>query len=471
MGRTDQRMESLKMWVFACTFLNYAFAHWTRKCYTNVKVQLIEAGVSTYTLAAMDSGFMFTYAGGSFVTGMLGDRFSAVKVIGIGLMGSSAVLAAITFGASSGIVENAAFAPFWFTTVQVLHGFFQATGGPVNTAIMNSWWPKTGRGKIFGFWTMHQYVGDVVAAFAGAAILSSSMNWRYAIMIPCVLNGLWAIVNFTMVPNDPSEVPGLLEEAATTGLTTGSDTKVAKTKDKPITYAEAFAIPNVLMYSFAFGFFKLINYAMFFQLPVILSANFDPATCNLISSLYSFGMMPGGVICGWMSDIYGGRRACVCATMMVILVPLLLLFAFEMDTLPIIPLLVMLCIMGCLVGGPNNIITSAVAADLADLVGSKATGTITGIINGSGSVTAAIGQLMIPVLAAAGERDGVNYRYVWLFLVVCTILGTLFLSPKIKKELAPDLPAGVPADKANLGYSAINTQETKTGIEMTGGQV
>ena len=44
----------------------------------------------------------------------------------------------------------------------------------------------------------------------------------------------------------------------------------------------------------------------------------------MISSLYSFGMMPGGVICGWMSDIYGGRRACVCATMMAILVPLLL---------------------------------------------------------------------------------------------------------------------------------------------------
>jgi len=461
----DKRMESYKMWVFFCTFLNYAFAHWTRKCYTNVKVQLMGAGVSSYTLAAMDSGFMFTYAGGSFVTGMLGDRFSAVKVIGIGLFGSSLVLAAITFGASTDIASSEAFGGFWFTGFQVLHGFFQATGGPVNTAIMNSWWPKTGRGKIFGFWTMHQYVGDIVAAFAGAAILDSALNWRYAIMIPCILNGVWAIINFTMVPNDPSEVEGLVEESAATGLTSGSNTSAPKAKDKPITYAEAFAVPNVLMYSFAFGFFKLINYAMFFQLPVILSANFDPATCNLISSLYSFGMMPGGVICGWMSDIYGGRRACVCATMMIILVPLLLLFAFEMDNLPIVPLLVMLCIMGCLVGGPNNIITSAVAADLADLVGSKATGTITGIINGSGSVTAAIGQLMIPVLASAGARDGVNYRYVWLFLVVCTILGTLFLSPKIQKELSSEPDTPIPT---KAGYSAVAGNETKTGIEMTG---
>lgn len=71
-------------------------------------------------------------------------------------------------------------------------------------------------------------------------------------------------------------------------------------------------------------------------------------------------------MCGWVSDLYGGRRACVIATFMGILVPLLLMFAFYMDTLPISTLLALLCIMGCLVGGPNNIITSAVAADLAD---------------------------------------------------------------------------------------------------------
>jgi hypothetical protein len=42
--------------------------------HTPVKVSLMQAGVSPLTLAAMDSGFMFTYAGGSFVTGQLGDR-------------------------------------------------------------------------------------------------------------------------------------------------------------------------------------------------------------------------------------------------------------------------------------------------------------------------------------------------------------------------------------------------------------
>ena len=78
------------------------------------------------------------------------------------------------------------------------------------------------------------------------------------------------------------------------------------------------------------------------------------------------GMMPGGIVCGWVSDLYGGRRACVIATFMAMLVPLLLVFAFYMDALPMSTLLTLLCVMGCLVGGPNNIITSAVAADLAE---------------------------------------------------------------------------------------------------------
>jgi sugar phosphate permease len=200
---------------------------------------------------------------------------------------------------------------------------------------------------------------------------------------------------------------------------------------------------------------------MFFQLPVILSYHFSPSTSNLISSLYSVGMMPGGIVCGWVSDLYGGRRACVIATFMGCLCPLLFVFAEYMNEIPITILLILLAIMGCLVGGPNNIITSAVAADLADdpsIKGNnKALGTVTGIINGSGSVTAALGQLAIPVLYTMGIKDGVGYRYVWFFLILCTAVGTTLLTPRIVKELAPHreaAPINVQQPSRN-GYQAI----------------
>ena len=40
-----KKMEVGQKWVFLATFINYAMAHWTRKSYTNVKVQLMLAGV------------------------------------------------------------------------------------------------------------------------------------------------------------------------------------------------------------------------------------------------------------------------------------------------------------------------------------------------------------------------------------------------------------------------------------------
>ena len=99
-------------------------------------MQLMRAGVPPLTVAAMDSGFMFTYAGGSFITGQLGDRFSPVGVIAGGLFGSTLCLLLIAFGASTSIIGNVALCGSWFLTCQLLHGAFQATGGPVRYSLL-----------------------------------------------------------------------------------------------------------------------------------------------------------------------------------------------------------------------------------------------------------------------------------------------------------------------------------------------
>ena len=155
-----------------------------------------------------------------------------------------------------------------------------------------------------------------------------------------------------------------------TADTATATSKPAPTKDDApgatIGFVQALLLPNVLNYAVAFGFFKLTNYAMFFWLPYFLSLHFDPQSANVISSLYSVGMMPGGVIVGWVSDLMDGKRACVIAVFMILLIPLLYLFALYSAVMPAPMLLGLLCCMGILVGGPNNIITSAVAADLAD---------------------------------------------------------------------------------------------------------
>jgi OPA family glycerol-3-phosphate transporter-like MFS transporter 1/2 len=119
----------------------------------------------------------------------------------------------------------------------------------------------------------------------------------------------------------------------------------------PISYRAALGIPMVAQYAFAFGFFKLTNYVLFFWLPYFLGKSFDPVTANLIAALYSVGMMPGGIIVGFVSDIFGGRRASVIGTFMCSLIVFLAIFSIYSESLSPGVLLVMLGCMGILVGG------------------------------------------------------------------------------------------------------------------------
>jgi MFS transporter, OPA family, solute carrier family 37 (glycerol-3-phosphate transporter), member 1/2 len=85
---------------------------------------------------------------------------------------------------------------------------------------------------------------------------------------------------------------------------------------------------------------------------------------------------------------------------------------------------------------PNNIITSAVAADLAahpSVRGNnKSLGTVTGLINGTGSITASIGLLAVGPL-----QSTYGWGSVWVYLIGCTATGTLLMSSKIYAELFP----------------------------------
>merc|ERR1712083_404311 len=123
---------------------------------------------------------------------------------------------------------------------------------------------------------------------------------------------------------------------------------------------------------------------------------------------------------------------------MVTLIVFLAVFAKESESgnLGAVPMLFMLACMGILVGGPNNIITSAVAADLASHPSvrgnNKSLGTVTGLINGCGSITASIGLLAVGPL-----QSTYGWSSVWVFLIACTGCGTLLMSTKIYSELFP----------------------------------
>ena len=96
----------------------------------------------------------------------------------------------------------------------------------------------------------------------------------------------------------------------------------------------------------------------------------------------------------------------------------------------------------------NNIITSAVAADLASHPSvrgnNKSLGTVTGLINGCGAITASIGLLAVGPL-----QNAFGWSSVWFYLMGCTATGTALMGTKIRDELFPQ-PEGYSEVEANL---------------------
>jgi len=437
-----KRLKAYQPIAFFVTFGGYFMAHFSRKCYSTVKQQLqVEAGYSSLLLSAMDTMFMGTYAIGNIVSGKLGDTFRPTTILSIGLFGSFLCLMVIVLIIVAD-VENTHehLGNILILGAYFLFGFFQSTGGPVGTAVMGNWFCDKqsikNRGLIFGCWTCHQYMGDITAAICTAYVLKIGMPYWWALLIPAITSLLWAILTLKLIP-DPAEAGIVTAETRLRNEKLKAQGKLlSDSGPPPISYANALKIPMVAQYATAFGFFKLTNYVLFFWLPYFLGRHFDPVTANLIAALYSVGMMPGGIIVGVVSDLFGGRRASVIGVFMTALFVFLGIFSQNSETLSAVPLLVMLAIMGILVGGPNNIITSAVAADLAShpsVKGSnKSLGTVTGLINGIGSITASIGLLAIGPL-----QNSFGWASIWYFLMLCTAIGTLLMSTKIYSELFP----------------------------------
>lgn len=440
-----RRLKAYQWWAFFVTFGGYFMAHFSRKSYSTVKQQFeTEAGYSSFILSEMDTMFMGTYAIGNIISGKLGDTFSPTTVLSIGLFGSGMCLFLMNVSLWFDFVGfSESLGNFFILFVYFLFGFFQSTGGPVGTAVMGNWFCDKDsvkrRGLIFGLWTCHQYCGDITAALCTAYVLNAGYAYWWALFIPAVTNFLWGILTMRLIA-DPVDVGIITDDVRIRMEKNAKKAAMGEEVDDsgpaPITYAGALRIPMVAQYAFAFGFFKLTNYVLFFWLPYFLGKHFDPVTANLIASLYSVGMMPGGVIVGFVSDAFGGRRATVIGVFMSGLIVFLGIFSQNSETLGAGALLVMLGIMGILVGGPNNIITSAVAADLASHPSvkgnNKSLGTVTGLINGCGSITASIGLLAVGPL-----QDNYGWSSVWLFLIGCTASGTLLMSPKIYSELFP----------------------------------
>ncbi|OWK06533.1 SLC37A3 [Cervus elaphus hippelaphus] len=126
---------------------------------------------ATLFLGTLDTIFLFSYAVGLFVSGIVGDRLNLRWVLSFGMCSSALVV--FVFGTLTEwlhFYNKGLYCSLW-----IVNGLLQSTGWPCVVAVMGNWFGKAGRGVVFGLWSACASVGNIL----GACLASSVLQYGY----------------------------------------------------------------------------------------------------------------------------------------------------------------------------------------------------------------------------------------------------------------------------------------------------
>ncbi|KAK7100432.1 hypothetical protein V1264_023392 [Littorina saxatilis] len=208
-----------------------------------------------------------------------------------------------------------------------------------------------------------------------------------------------------------------------------------KPRPKAINFFKALLLPGVIPYSLAYASLKMVNYVFFFWLPFYLSSAYGwpQSKADELSVWYDVGGVLGGTVCGFLGNHFQ-KRALVMGPMLFLGIPMLYVYG----TLPAgshqVVNAAMLVVLGALIGGVSNIISAAISADLGrqDAIrgNMEALSTVAGIIEGTGTLGAALGQVAVPYL-----NTGYGWRSVFYFMMAAVSVTVLNIMPIVVAEV------------------------------------
>ncbi|XP_061106219.1 glucose-6-phosphate exchanger SLC37A2 [Conger conger] len=393
---------------------------------------------------AVDNSFLVAYAIGMFISGIFGERLPLRYYLSCGMLLSGLFTALFGLGFYWNIHSL-----WYYAFVQAMNGLVQTTGWPSVVTCVGNWFGKGKRGLIMGVWNSHTSVGNILGSLIAGVFVSSA--WGMSFIVPGIIIACTGVLCFFFLVEKPEDVNCSLPQHHGDGgeeeplihnpsnpeeifSSPGSSTpQPAGDEPEAISFLGALRIPGVLEFSFCLLFAKLVSYTFLYWLPLYISnvANFDSKSAGDMSTLFDVGGIVGGIMAGLVSD-YTGGRATTCFVMLIVAAPMLFLYN-HVGQNGLGTTIGMLLVCGALVNGPYALITTAVSADLGtheSLQGNaKALSTVTAIIDGTGSIGAALGPLLAGLISPSGWNN------VFYMLITADVLACLLLSRLVFKEV------------------------------------
>ncbi|CAJ2635523.1 unnamed protein product [Trifolium pratense] len=459
--------------VLVITFLAYASFHASRKPPSIVKsvlgptvptnltqLQLLNNSGwppfngtrGTHRLGEVDLAFLTSYSIGMYLAGHVGDRIDLRLFLVFGMMGSG--ILTILFGLGYWLDVHVL---GFFVGVQIVCGVFQSIGWPCVVAVVGNWLGESKRGLIMGIWNSHTSVGNIIGSVVASGALE--FGWGWSFVVPGVLIILVGVLVFLFLVVSPEDIgfsrSGMDIEMSVETNSAEDLQKVESEEAKlidpennsildsssAIGFLEAWKIPGVAPFAFCLFFSKFVAYTFLYWLPfyirhtAVAGVNLSHKTAGLLSTIFDIGGVLGGITAGFISDMIEAR-AVTSILFLFLSIPALLLYR-AFGSISMFTNITLMFLSGFLVNGPYSLITTAVAADLGTQGfsggNSRALATVTAIIDGTGSVGAALGPLLAGYVSTRG------WNSVFFMLVLSIFFAGLFLIRVARTEIREKL--------------------------------
>eukprot|EP01025_Chloroclados_australasicus_P056218 TRINITY_DN6915_c0_g2_i1.p1 TRINITY_DN6915_c0_g2~~TRINITY_DN6915_c0_g2_i1.p1 ORF type:complete len:508 (-),score=44.64 TRINITY_DN6915_c0_g2_i1:312-1835(-) len=456
-GRSTVSVDTGRNVAFLLTFFAYLFYHASRKAPSIVKSVLhgdetlsVEQGEQSEPdnpgwepfngpngkerLGQIDVAFLACYAIGMFTLGHLGDRYELRKWLAAGLLMSGIFVILVGMGY---VWEQHTIS--YYVLTSSFAGFCQSTGWPTVVAIMANWFGHGKRGFVMGIWNSHTSMGNMLGSIIAAQMLP--FGWGWAFIVPGVTLLIMSLVVFFFLIATPNDIAENTVEANSLISSSGTNLQQLAPSQNAheVGMLQALAIPGVAIFAVCLFFAKLIAYTFLYWLPFYIGATriggeyLSPEAAGNLSVVFDIGGVIGGVVAGSLSDKYEAS-ALVAFVFLMAALPCMQIYNMY-GTISVLTNMLLMATCGFCVNGPYALITTAVSADLGShesLAGNeRALATVTAIIDGMGSVGAAIGPLITGYIS---EMPG-GFTNVFIMLFFSALAAGMLLIKLVWKDI------------------------------------
>ena len=417
-GQVDPTYRRQRLRVFAGIFLGYAGYYLVRNNLALAIPDILREHPE-YSKAALGSaltGLSIAYGLSKFLMGSISDRSNPKYFLPLGLLLSSAIMAAF------GLIEAAHTALFVIVAIQTLNGWVQGMGWPPCGKTMVHWFSTKERGLTVSVWNTAHNIGGALVANLALVGVTLFHDWGAKFYFNALIAAAVAVGVFFLLEDTPQSRGLPPVEQYKNDYPPG----YSETHEQTLGFREIFfkyVLPNRYLWAIAMAnaFCYFVRYGVVNWIPTYLETakGFSFKQSSLGWSLYEYAAIPGTIACGWISDRwFKGRRAP--ATMLFMALTLIAVVVYWLNMKgPLWIDYAALIAIGFLIYGPIMII----GLHSLDLVPKKAAGTAAGF-------TGFFGYVFGSAIAGTGVgwiADHRGWGGVFTTMVGCCLL-TIFFS-------------------------------------------